>query len=393
MADLKVIENELVPVYETDKGVKVVNGRDLHRVLESKQDFSTWVKKRLSECDAVENEDFDRFHKKMEANNATMIDYTIKLDTAKEMAMLERNDKGKQVRKYFIQVEEKYKQTAININQLSPELQMFNQIFQQVAKTELEQKKLAERADQQEKNMKTIIDTFKGTDSDVGTEKWVNRCISKIAESDDFSYSFGNKYAAARNCFYNKGKSLECFVSYEPAMTLFNEWLKQLFAESEGKDGKGLFPVSCVFSTDLHSVGQYIQESGSKLMFETVMQFARPQSDYMIGAEEGNIDGLNFLAGKEMSYVNEKARQGTLLAHTAGGVGNFVLEIDALDAENMGYMIYFFEKVCAVSGYMLGVNPFNQPGVESYKKNMFALLGKPGYESEKENLEKQLGLC
>ena len=201
------------------------------------------------------------------------------------------------------------------------------------------------------------------------------------------------KYAAARNCFYNKGKSLECFVSYEPAMTLFNEWLKQLFAESEGKDGKGLFPVSCVFSTDLHSVGQYIQESGSKLMFETVMQFARPQSDYVIGEEEGNIDGLNFLAGKEMSYVNEKARQGTLLAHTAGGVGNFVLEIDALDAENMGYMIYFFEKVCAVSGYMLGVNPFNQPGVESYKKNMFALLGKPGYESEKENLEKQLGLC
>ena len=201
------------------------------------------------------------------------------------------------------------------------------------------------------------------------------------------------KYAAARNCFYNKGKSLECFVSYEPAMTLFNEWLKQLFAESEGKDGKGLFPVSCVFSTDLHSVGQYIQESGSKLMFETVMQFARPQSDYMIGEEEGNIDGLNFLAGKEMSYVNEKARQGTLLAHTAGGVGNFVLEINALDAENMGYMIYFFEKVCAVSGYMLGVNPFNQPGVESYKKNMFALLGKPGYESEKENLEKQLGLC
>ena len=204
MADLKVIENELVPVYETDKGVKVVNGRDLHRALESKQDFSTWVKKRLSECDAVENEDFDRFHKKMEANNATMIDYIIKLDTAKEMAMLERNDKGKQVRKYFIQVEEKYKQTAININQLSPELQMFNQIFQQVAKTELEQKKLAERADQQEKNMKTIIDTFKGTDSDVGTEKWVNRCISKIAESEDFSYSFGNKYAAARNESYRR---------------------------------------------------------------------------------------------------------------------------------------------------------------------------------------------
>ena len=169
------------------------------------------------------------------------------------------------------------------------------------------------------------------------------------------------KYAAARNCFYNKGKSLECFVSYEPAMTLFNEWLKQLFAESEGKDGKGLFPVSCVFSTDLHSVGQYIQESGSKLMFETVMQFARPQSDYVIGEEEGNIDGLNFLAGKEMSYVNEKARQGTLLAHTAGGVGNFVLEIDALDAENMGYMIYFFEKYAPFPAICWGSIPLISP--------------------------------
>lgn len=199
------------------------------------------------------------------------------------------------------------------------------------------------------------------------------------------------KYAAARNCFYNKGKSLECFVSYEPAMTLFNEWLKQLFAESEGKDGKGLFPVSCVFSTDLHSVGQYIQESGSKLMFETVMQFARPQSDYMIGEEEGNIDGLNFLAGKEMSYVNEKARQGTLLAHTAGGVGNFVLEIDALDAENMGYMIYFFEKVCAVSGYMLGVNPFNQPGVESYKRICLHSLANPVMKVKKKTLKNSWG--
>lgn len=200
------------------------------------------------------------------------------------------------------------------------------------------------------------------------------------------------KYAAARNCFYNKGKRLECFVSYEPCMAMFNEWLKQLFAESEGKDGKGLYPVSCIFSTDLHSVGQYIQESGSSLMFETVMKFNQPLNDYVIKAEEGNIDGLNFLEGKTMSYVNEKARQGTLLAHTAGGVGNFVLEADAIDAENIGYMIYFFEKACAISGYILDVNPFNQPGVESYKKNMFALLGKPGYESEKESLEKQLGL-
>lgn len=201
------------------------------------------------------------------------------------------------------------------------------------------------------------------------------------------------KYAAIRNVFYNKGKKLECFVSYEPCMAMFNEWLKQLFAESEGKDGKGLYPVSCVFSTDLHSVGQYIQESGAPLMFETVIKFDKPKSDFIISEQEGNIDGLNFLAGKTMSYVNEKAREGTLLAHTDGGVGNLVIECDALTAKEIGYLIYFFEKVCAVSGYILGVNPFNQPGVESYKKNMFALLGKPGYEKEKESLEKRLGLC
>lgn len=201
------------------------------------------------------------------------------------------------------------------------------------------------------------------------------------------------KYAAIRNVFYNKGKKLECFVSYEPCMAMFNEWLKQLFAESEGKDGKGLYPVSCVFSTDLHSVGQYIQESGAPLMFETVIKFNKPKSDFIISEQEGNIDGLNFLAGKAMSYVNEKAREGTLLAHTDGGVGNLVIECDALTAKEIGYLIYFFEKVCAVSGYILGVNPFNQPGVESYKKNMFALLGKPGYEKEKESLEKRLGLC
>lgn len=229
-----------------------------------------------------------------------------------------------------------------------------------------------------------------GIDIDVlmsGARKAQQALCGNTIESNDCL-----KYAAARNCFYNKGKRLECFVSYEPCMAMFNEWLKQLFAESEGKDGKGLYPVSCIFSTDLHSVGQYIQESGSSLMFETVIKFNQPLNDYVIKAEEGNIDGLNFLEGKTMSYVNEKARQGTLLAHTAGGVGNFVLEADAIDAENIGYMIYFFEKACAISGYILGVNPFNQPGVESYKKNMFALLGKPGYESEKESLEKQLGL-
>ncbi len=200
------------------------------------------------------------------------------------------------------------------------------------------------------------------------------------------------KYAAVRNCFYNKGKKLECFVSYEPCMTMFNEWLKQLFGESEGKDGKGLFPTSCVFSTDLHSLGQYIQESGSNLMFETVVNFKTPLSDYVIGEQEGNIDGLNFLAGENLSFVNDRARLGTLLAHTDGGVGNLIIDVEKIDEENIGYLIYFFEKACAVSGYILGVNPFNQPGVESYKKNMFALLGKPGYESEKKTLENKLGL-
>ena len=200
------------------------------------------------------------------------------------------------------------------------------------------------------------------------------------------------KYAAVRNVLYNKGKKLECFVSFEPSMAMFNEWLKQLFGESEGKDGKGLFPVSCVFSTDLHSLGQFIQESGAQLMFETVINFKAPQSEYVIEEQAGNIDGLNFLAGEKMSVVNDKARLGTLLAHTEGGVQNLIIEADEIDEENIGQLIYFFEKVCAVSGYILGVNPFNQPGVESYKKNMFALLGKPGYENEKEKLEKQLGL-
>lgn len=204
MADLKVIENELVPVYETSTGEKVVYGSELHKILEVKSNCREWIKRRFSDIGAVKNADYTTVEISTVSGGTPKKDYIIKLDTAKEMAMLERNDKGKQVRKYFIQVEEKYKQAAININQLSPELQMFNQIFQQVAKTELEQKKLAERADQQEKNMKTIIDTFKGTDSDVGTEKWVNRCISKIAESDDFSYSFGNKYAAARNESYRR---------------------------------------------------------------------------------------------------------------------------------------------------------------------------------------------
>ena len=199
------------------------------------------------------------------------------------------------------------------------------------------------------------------------------------------------KYVAIRNALYNKGKSTEMFVSYEPSFTMMNEWIKQLFGESEGKDGKGLFPTSAIFSTDLHSLGQYIQE-GERIMFETVVSFDKPRTEFIIKEDEENVDGLNFLAGKSMSFVNRKAFEGTILAHNDGGVPNVVLNVEKMDEENLGYLIYFLEKACAVSGYVLGVNPFDQPGVESYKKNMFALLGKPGYEEEKSKLEERLGL-
>lgn len=193
-------------------------------------------------------------------------------------------------------------------------------------------------------------------------------------------------YAACRNILYRKGKSMELLVSYEPAFAMMNEWFKQLFGESEGKDHKGLFPASVIFSTDLHSMGQYIQE-GSRILFETVVDIGKPKKDFFVKADSENLDGLNFLSNQEMSIVNRKAMQGTILAHTEGGVPNLILEIPEINAFEFGYMVYFFEKACAVSGYMLGVNPFNQPGVESYKKNMFALLGKPGYEDRKAELE------
>ena len=196
-------------------------------------------------------------------------------------------------------------------------------------------------------------------------------------------------YAALRNALYRKGKSVELLVSYEPRFTMMSEWFKQLFGESEGKDNKGLFPASVTFSTDLHSMGQFIQD-GSRVMFETVVKFNESDSDVVIEEEAENGDGLNFLAGKTMSYVNSKAFEGTVLAHTDGGVPNLVISVDKPDEENLGRLIYFFEKACAVSGYVLGVNPFDQPGVESYKKNMFALLGKPGYEAQKAELEARL---
>lgn len=198
------------------------------------------------------------------------------------------------------------------------------------------------------------------------------------------------KYAAVRNAMYRKGKAIELLVSYEPRFTMMAEWWKQLYGESEGKDGKGLFPASVTFSTDLHSMGQYVQD-GARILFETVVTIGDCGSDVTIEAESSNGDGLNFLAGKKMSFVNEKAFEGTVLAHTDGNVPNFVISVDKADEENLGRLIYFFEKACAVSGYMLGVNPFDQPGVESYKKNMFALLGKPGYEDMKAALEARLG--
>ncbi|SDM89604.1 glucose-6-phosphate isomerase [Acetanaerobacterium elongatum] len=197
------------------------------------------------------------------------------------------------------------------------------------------------------------------------------------------------KYAAARNCLYRKGKSMELLVSFDPSFTMMSEWFKQLFGESEGKDNKGLFPASVTFSTDLHSLGQFVQE-GSRLMFETVVDIKKPKQDLFINEDAENFDGLNFLSNQNMSIVNRKAFEGTVLAHTGGGVPNIVLEVPEINEHEFGYMVYFFEKACAISGYLLGVNPFDQPGVESYKKNMFALLGKPGYESEKAALEAQI---
>ncbi len=196
------------------------------------------------------------------------------------------------------------------------------------------------------------------------------------------------RYAALRNILYRKGKTTEIMVSYEPRFTMMNEWYKQLFGESEGKDQKGIFPASVIFSTDLHSMGQYIQD-GCRNLFETVVKINKPNCDVMIEEDPENFDGLNFLAGKTMSQVNTKAFEGTILAHNEGGVPNLVLEIPEANEYEFGYMVYFFEKACAISGYILGINPFNQPGVEAYKKNMFALLGKPGYEDmQAELLEK-----
>ena len=207
-----------------------------------------------------------------------------------------------------------------------------------------------------------------------------------VCSKDNDAY----RYAMTRNILYRTGKVVETLAAFEPDFTMMNEWYKQLFGESEGKDQKGLMPTSCIFSTDLHSMGQFLQD-GSRTMFETYVDIKNTREDFYIEPLEGNFDGLNFLADQNMSVVNRKAMEGTILAHNDGGVPIGVIEVDSLDAYNVGYLIYFFWKACAVSGYLLSVNPFDQPGVESYKKNMFALLGKPGYEDRKAELEAKLG--
>lgn len=197
------------------------------------------------------------------------------------------------------------------------------------------------------------------------------------------------RYAAARNALYRKGKTIEMLINFEPSLHYFGEWWKQLYGESEGKDNKGIFPAAADFSTDLHSMGQYIQD-GMRNIFETFISVEKPMREVLIEKDSENLDGLNFIAGKTMDFVNKQAFKGTVLAHNDGGVPGIVLNVPELNAYYFGYMVYFFEKACSISAYMVGINPFDQPGVEAYKKNMFALLGKPGYEEMKAQLEKRL---
>lgn len=197
------------------------------------------------------------------------------------------------------------------------------------------------------------------------------------------------KYATIRNILHRKGKEIELFINYEPRFHYVGEWLKQLFGESEGKDNKGLFPAAADFSTDLHSMGQYIQD-GKRIMFETLIEIDTPDTDILIEAVDGDLDGLNYLAGKGMDFVNKKAAEGTVLAHVDGQVPNLIMTMPEATEFHLGYLFYFFEKACAVSAYISGINPFDQPGVEAYKANMFALLGKPGFEKQAEELNKRL---
>jgi glucose-6-phosphate isomerase len=204
-----------------------------------------------------------------------------------------------------------------------------------------------------------------------------------------FEKNLSMQYAATRNALYRNGKAIEILVNYQPKLHYFTEWWKQLYGESEGKDGKGIFPAGVDFSTDLHSMGQWIQE-GERIISETVVSVENPAKKQVIPSDADNLDALNFLAGKRVDQVNKMAELGTLIAHTDGGVPNIHVSVPQLDEYNLGQLIYFFEKACGISGYMLGVNPFNQPGVEAYKKNMFALLEKPGYEEATKAIKERL---
>jgi len=211
----------------------------------------------------------------------------------------------------------------------------------------------------------------------------------EMAVNNAFEDNDALKYAAVRNILHRKGKSVEILANYEPSLHYVSEWWKQLYGESEGKDQKGIFPASVDLTTDLHSMGQFIQD-GSRIMYETVLNVEESQEEIIIGEEPVDLDGLNYLAGKNVDFVNKSAMNGTILAHTDGNVPNLVINIPAQDEYSLGQLFYMFEFACGVSGYISGVNPFNQPGVESYKKNMFALLGKPGFEEEREKLLKRL---
>lgn len=211
----------------------------------------------------------------------------------------------------------------------------------------------------------------------------------KDALEQPFEENAALQYAAVRNILLRKGKTVEVLANYEPCLHFVNEWWKQLYGESEGKDGKGIFPAAVDLTTDLHSMGQFIQD-GNRILFETVMEIAQSSAEIVINEEPVDLDGLNYLAGQTVDFVNKSAMNGTILAHTDGDVPNLKVTIPAQDEYSLGQLFYFFEFACGVSGYLLGVNPFNQPGVESYKKNMFALLGKPGFEKEREELLKRL---
>ncbi len=217
-----------------------------------------------------------------------------------------------------------------------------------------------------------------------GAASMREKCLNSAYEEND-----ALRYAAIRNILYHKGKSVEVLANYEPSVHYVSEWWKQLFGESEGKDQKGILPAAVDLTTDLHSMGQYIQD-GSRMMFETVLEIESSICEIILEEEAVDLDGLNYLAGKSMDFVNKSAMKGTLLAHTDGNVPNLLVKIPQQNEFYLGQLFYFFEFACGVSGYLLGVNPFNQPGVESYKKNMFALLGKPGYEKEREELLKRL---